>query len=133
VRIPYLVRKARNTQSSLGGGVRQPRPILPVRIDGPSSSVLRDGVLDTGADDTIFPEWGAIAVGLDLSRADQRDIGLVGRGPIVCRYLSVQKYLYHICGHATIAGGRVATKGDLPHGRFKTLSISRPKNASHNR
>jgi hypothetical protein len=90
VRVPYLMGKARNPQLSLGGSVLRPRPILAVRVDGPSSSVLRDGVLDTGADDTIFPEWVAIAVGLDLSRADQRDIGLVGRSPIVCRYLSVQ-------------------------------------------
>jgi hypothetical protein len=85
VRVPYLMGKARNPQPSPGGSVLRPRPILAVRIDGPNSSVLRDGVLDTGADDTIFPEWVATAVGLDLSRADQPDIGLVGRSPIVCR------------------------------------------------
>jgi hypothetical protein len=90
VRVPYIVGKARQPQPSLRGGVLRPRPILAVRIAGPNSWVLRDGVLDTGADDTVFPEWVATAVGLDLSQADQRDIGLVGRGPILCRYLPVE-------------------------------------------
>jgi hypothetical protein len=90
VRVPYLVGKARQPQPSLGGGFLRPRPILAVGIHGPSSSVLRDGVLDTGADDTVFPEWIATAIGLDLGRADQRDVGLVGRSPILCRYLPVE-------------------------------------------
>jgi hypothetical protein len=38
-----------------------------------------DGHLDTAADDTVFPLWVSVMIGLDLSRAPEQDIRLVGR------------------------------------------------------
>jgi hypothetical protein len=90
VNFPYLVGRARTPQPSLGGSLLRPRPIAAVRILGPSSSFLRDSLLDTGADDTIFPEWVAAVIGLDLTHAETRDIGLVGRRPLPCRYSPVR-------------------------------------------
>jgi hypothetical protein len=43
-------------------------------------------VLDTGADDTVFPDWVATTIGVDLSR----DVGLLGRGVVVCSYLPAE-------------------------------------------
>jgi hypothetical protein len=67
-----------------------PRPLLPVRITGPSGSRLRDGLLDTGSDETILDPSVATQIGVDLSQAVEREINLVGRGPIRCRYVTVQ-------------------------------------------
>src|SRR5207248_3337944 len=75
---------------ALGGALIVPRPILPVRITGPSGSRLRDGLLDTGADETILDPSVAPLIGVDLSQALEREINLVGRGRIRCRYASVQ-------------------------------------------
>jgi hypothetical protein len=50
-----------------------------------------DGLLDTGSDDTVFEEWVAAAVGVDLSHAPERLVGLVGRSNLVrCRYAPVE-------------------------------------------
>jgi hypothetical protein len=50
-----------------------------------------DGLLDTGSDDTVFEDWGAAAIGVDLSQSPERHVGLVGRSNMVhCRYAPVQ-------------------------------------------
>jgi hypothetical protein len=67
-----------------------PRPILAVRITGPSGSRWRDGLLDTGTDETILDPSVAPLIGVDLNQALEREINLVGRGRIHCRYASVQ-------------------------------------------
>ncbi len=85
MRVPYLVGRARTPQPSLGGSLLRPRPILAVRVIGPRSSLLRDGLLETGADDTVFPDWVATLVGLDPAKAEARDIGLAGRKPVTYR------------------------------------------------
>ncbi len=84
---PCLVR---TPVPALGGATILPRPLLPVRITGPSGSRLRDGLLDTGADETIVDPSVAPLIGVDLSQALQREINLVGRGRIRSRYASVQ-------------------------------------------
>lgn len=75
---------------ALGGATLVPRPILAVRISGPSGARLRDGLLDTGADETIVDPSVAPLIGLNLSQAPEREINLVGRGRIRCRYAPVQ-------------------------------------------
>jgi hypothetical protein len=67
-----------------------PRPILAIRISGPSGSRLRDGLLDTGADETILDPSVASQIGVDLSKALERELNLVGRGRIRCKYAPVQ-------------------------------------------
>jgi hypothetical protein len=52
---------------------------------------MRDGLLDTGADDTVVEDWIAATTGVDLSQAEEREVGLVGRPqPVRCRYAAVQ-------------------------------------------
>lgn len=51
---------------------------------------MRDGLLDTGADETILDPSVAPLIGVDLRQALDREINLVGRGRIRCRYASVQ-------------------------------------------
>jgi hypothetical protein len=90
MRVPYLPGRARLPQPALGGGVLRYRPILAVRITGPGGGALLDGVLDTGADDIVFPDTVAPRLGLDLSRAERRDVGLVGRKSVPCDYAPVE-------------------------------------------
>jgi hypothetical protein len=72
---------------SLGGQQVRHRPVIPVLLTGTVSPQLRDGLLDTGADDTVFSDAVALALGVDLSRAEQRTISLAGRPqPLTCRY-----------------------------------------------
>jgi len=66
------------------------RPILAVRLTGPGGGALFDGMMDTGADNTVFPDTVAPRLGLDLSRAERRNLGLVGRGSIACDYAPVE-------------------------------------------
>jgi len=63
---------------------------LAVRITGPRGSRLRDGLLDTGADETILDSSVAPLIGIDLNQALEREINLVGRGRVPCRYATVQ-------------------------------------------
>ncbi len=89
--INYLAGKATKPQPSLHGNLIRFRPILAVRISGPSGSWLLDGLLDSGSDDTIFPEWVAAMIGADLESALEMDLHLAGRGkPIRCRYCEVR-------------------------------------------
>jgi hypothetical protein len=76
---------------SLGGGYTRPRPIIAARVIGPSGTQLLDGLLDTGSDETVLEEWVAPLVGVDLTRAIRRDIGLVGRvHPVPIKYVTVR-------------------------------------------
>ncbi len=63
-----------------------PRPLLPVQITGPTGSRLRDGLLDSGADETVLDPSVAPLIGIDLQAALEREINLVGRGRVKCRY-----------------------------------------------
>jgi hypothetical protein len=74
---------------ALGGAIVVPRPLIAVRITGPSGSRLRDGLLDTGADETILDPNVAPLIGIDLKQAVERDVFLIGRGIIRCRYAAV--------------------------------------------
>jgi hypothetical protein len=74
----------------LGGTQIVPRPLLAVLITGLTGSRLRDGVLDTGADETVFDPSVAPLIGVDLNRAFVREVNLVGRGRIRCRYAPVR-------------------------------------------
>jgi aspartyl protease len=75
---------------ALAGAFIVPRPFLAVQITGPSGFRLIDGLLDTGADETILNPSIAPLVGIDLSLAIQRNVHLVGRGSIRCRYAPVK-------------------------------------------
>jgi hypothetical protein len=88
--IRYTPCPVRTPIPGLGGATTIPRPILAVRITGPAGSRLRDGLLDTGADETILDPSVAPLIGVDLSKALEREIHLVGRGRTPCRYASVQ-------------------------------------------
>lgn len=90
MKFPFLVAQAKSPLPSLGGSFLRPRPVLAVRIAGPTRSLLLDGLLDTGSDDTVFEEWVAATIGLDLSHCPERHVGLVGRSNLVrCRYAPV--------------------------------------------
>jgi hypothetical protein len=94
VKFPYLIDHAKVPQPSLGGGVERPRPVIAVRLAGPTGSRILDGHLDTAADDTIFPLWVSTLIGLDLSVAAEQDIHLAGRGqPYRARFLPVELHL----------------------------------------
>jgi hypothetical protein len=91
VKFPYLAGTARSPIPSLGGTVVRPRPVYAVRVAGPTRARLIDGLFDTGSDDTVFEESVALSIGVDLNRATERQIGLVGRTrPVVCRYAQVE-------------------------------------------
>ena len=88
--IRYTLCPVRSPVPALGGATSIPRPLLAVRITGPTGSRLRDGLLDTGADETILDPTVAPQIGVDLSKGVEREVNLVGRGVIRCRYAPVQ-------------------------------------------
>src|SRR5260370_11930864 len=88
--IRYTLCPVRSPVPALGGATFMPRSLLAVRITGPAGSRLRDGLLDTGADETVLDPSVAPQIGVDLSRAVEREVNLVGRGRIRCRYAPVQ-------------------------------------------
>ena len=79
---PYLALPTKRPVTSLGGAMVRYRPIIPVRVFGPSSSRLIDGCVDCGSDDTIFPLSRARKLGIDLTGAPQGEAHPVG-GTIV--------------------------------------------------
>ena len=87
--VRYTPCPVRSPVPALGGALILPRPLLAVRITGPLDSCLIDGLLDTGADETILDPSIAPFIGVDLTHAPEREINLVGRGRIHCRYVSV--------------------------------------------
>jgi hypothetical protein len=91
--IRYTPCPVRTPVPALGGATLVPRPLLALRITGPSGSRLRDSLLDTGADETIVDPSVAPLIGVDLSQAPEREINLIGRGRIRCRYASVQLWI----------------------------------------
>lgn len=90
MRIRYTLCPVRTPIPALGGALSIPRPLLPLRITGPSGSRLRDGLVDTGADETILDPSVAPLIGVDLNQALEREVNLVGRGRVRCRYASVE-------------------------------------------
>lgn len=88
---PYLPAAVREPIPSLGGARTRRRPIIPIRVTGPSDTWLCDALLDTGADDTVFEEDLALLVGVDLGQAPVRQTQLLGRPqPLTCRYAPVE-------------------------------------------
>ena len=75
---------------ALAGALIVPRPLLAVLFTGPTGYRLDDGLLDTGADQTILDPSLAPAIGVDLNQAVDRELYLVGRGRIRCRYAPVK-------------------------------------------
>lgn len=69
LKFPYLPLATRQPIPVLGGAQVRFRPILSVRLFGPSSSRLFDGCLDSASDDTIFPHALAHSLGIDLAGA----------------------------------------------------------------
>ena len=88
--IRYTPCPVRTPVPALGGAALLPRPLPALRITGPSGSRLRDGLLDTGADETILDPSVAPLIGIDLNQALEREVNLIGRGRIRCRYAPVQ-------------------------------------------
>ena len=90
MKFPYMAISTKRPVPSLGGRQVRHRPVIAVMLGGAATPQLRDGLLDTGADDTAFSDAVAAAMGIDLSRAEQRSISLAGRPqPVVCRYAPV--------------------------------------------
>lgn len=90
MKVPYMPVPATQPIPSLGGSLIRYRPVMAVLLTGPSGSWLRDGLLDTGSDDTVFKESLASLLGVDLTQAEQRVVGLAGRPqPVRCRYAPV--------------------------------------------
>lgn len=69
LRFPSLPLATRQPIPSLGGAQVRYRPILSVRLFGPSGSRLFDGCLDSASDDTIFPQALALSLGINLTGA----------------------------------------------------------------
>jgi hypothetical protein len=69
LRVPYLPLATRQPIPALGGLQVRYRPILSVRLFGPSGSRLFDGCVDSASDDTIFPQTLAQSLGIDLTGA----------------------------------------------------------------
>jgi len=88
--VAYTLCPVRMAIPGLGGSLLVPRPILAVQITGPGGMVLRDGHLDTGSDETLLDSSVAGHIGVDLTAAPEREINLVGRGLIRCRYGQVE-------------------------------------------
>jgi hypothetical protein len=64
---------------------------LPITVTGKSGSFHGPILLDTGSDDIVFPDHIALQIGLDLSRAPQRQaVGVGGSAPTLLRYGPVQ-------------------------------------------
>ena len=85
MKVPYMVGVAPRSQPALGGSLLRHRPMMPVQFDRPGGPVTRTSVLDIGADDTVLPDWIAAALGLDLTGAEERPIGMIGRTALRCR------------------------------------------------
>src|SRR5580692_3560212 len=91
MKFPYLPAAVKVPIPSLGGGLTRPRPIIAACVIGPTGTKFIDGLLDTGADDTVLEEWVAALVGVGLTQAIHRDIGLVGRvQPVRVKYATVR-------------------------------------------
>jgi hypothetical protein len=91
MRVAYTPAVAGAPIPTLAGTFFRYRPLLGVRLTGPADTWICDGLLDTGADDTVFEESLAVLLGIDLSQAERRTLGIVGRPqPVVCRYAPVE-------------------------------------------
>src|SRR5262245_49629160 len=91
MKFPYLGTSVKAAIPSLGGGNLRLRPIIAARLVGPNGTQLIDGLLDTGSDAPVLDEWIAPIVGIDLTKAVPRDIGLVGRvQPVRVMYAAVR-------------------------------------------
>jgi hypothetical protein len=106
---PYLSVAGAAAIPSLGGSFTRPRPVIAVRVTGPTGSHLIDGLLDTGSDETVFEDWLAGLLGIDLSHCVSRDVGLVGRvQPVRVRYtllnLRVTDGMHEVCDWTALIG-----------------------------
>jgi hypothetical protein len=91
MKFPYLPARVSRTRATLGGGQVRHRPVVPFRVVGPGSFLVRDGLLDTGADETVVEDWMAGYLGIDLTQAREEPVNLVGRpGTIACRDATVE-------------------------------------------
>jgi hypothetical protein len=90
VKFPYMPIPTPQPVPSLGGLQVRHRPVIAVLLAGAAKPKMRDGLLDTGADDTVFSDTVASAMGIDLSQAEHRFVGLAGRPqPLSCYYARV--------------------------------------------
>lgn len=89
MKFPYLPLPTKAPVLSLAGATVRFRPIVPIRVSGPSGSRLFDGCLDSASDDTIFPAGLAGKLGIDLTRAAQGEARPVGGMLVPYRYAAV--------------------------------------------
>jgi hypothetical protein len=57
MRFPYVRLPTRSPVYSLGGVAARYRPMVALRVAGPSGSRILDASLDSGSDDTLLPTW----------------------------------------------------------------------------
>jgi hypothetical protein len=86
---PYFPLPTAAPIPSLGWARVRYRPIVPIRILGPTGSRLFDACLDCASDDTIFPRSVARKLGIDLSGAAQGQARPVGGMVIPYSYAAV--------------------------------------------
>ena len=67
-----------NPIPSLGGARIRQKPVVPLRIIGPTGDYIPNGLVDSAADDVVFPLDAAARIGIDLSQAPQLQAQGVG-------------------------------------------------------
>jgi hypothetical protein len=111
---------------------------MSVLLTGPHGNQSYDCLLDTGSDETVFREDLAIAVGIDLKGAEERQVDLVGRpAPVRCHYAAVHLRIsdgHHEIYEWTTIIGFAATRlryALAGHGGFLEFSDAEFRGAKH--
>jgi hypothetical protein len=65
------------------------RPVVPIRVIGPSGEDVVHGRVDTGADDTLLPEFLIASLGVAVDPADVGQIEGIGGHLITVQYATV--------------------------------------------
>ena len=87
MRVPYLPVRATAPLPSLGGSRLRLRPILAIRVSGPGTSQLLDGLLDTGADETLFQDGVADLIATHCERrSGEQNPSVRSRRVVVTRF-----------------------------------------------
>lgn len=107
MRFPYVDLPTRRPVYPLGGALVRPRPLVAVRVRGPSGAQSLTATLDSGSDDTLLPAYLAPRLGIDLTHAPAGEAGTVGGPPVPYHYATASLRLsdgYEECEWEGIVG-----------------------------
>jgi hypothetical protein len=107
MRFPYVRLPTRRPVYPLGGVAVRYRPMVALRVAGPSASRILDASLDSGSDDTLLPAYLAGRLGVDLAGAPEGEAKAVSGVPVPYRYARVALRLtdgYEECEWPAIVG-----------------------------